>query len=127
MMKLIQPYYFFESEKLKQGINEFRLKIVLNSGEIIYSQVERVYYTGQLNVLIFPNPASSSGTIQLLTSGIDDFELRIFDIHGREIVNFEHLDSPVMLPIVNLTPGVYIMQLRNEDGTVHSGMFQVYR
>jgi hypothetical protein len=118
---------FFESGKLKPGVNEFRLKIVLTNGEIIYSQVERVYYSGELNVLIFPNPASSDEAINLLTNGIDDFELRIFDVQGREIMNFEHLDSPVFIPIEDLSPGVYIMQLQGENGALHAGLFQVYK
>ena len=117
---------FLESENLKQGINDFRLKVVLNSGEEIFSQTERIYYTGNEDLLLFPNPVQSSSEITLITNSIDDFELRVYDMQGREISLHEHLESPFNFSTAGLSPGLYILQLISEDGSMYFDQLHIY-
>lgn len=118
---------FFESGLLKQGINNYRLKIVLQNGVEIISQEEKVYYAGESDVLLFPNPASSDEEILLLTKTIEDFELRIFDLQGRLIYQANELSSPINLPGMRLQPGTYIVQINSGEGTFHFELLQIYK
>lgn len=117
---------FLESEKLRIGVNDFRLKVVLNNGEEIFSQTERIYFAGDKEVLLFPNPVRASSDVTLITSGIDDFELIVYDMQGREISIQEHLESPFIFSSAGLSAGIYILQLISDDGSIYFDQLHVY-
>jgi hypothetical protein len=50
--------YSYTDMNPTQGVNTYRVKIELANGRIIYSSPETIYYTGELDYIIYPNPAA---------------------------------------------------------------------
>lgn len=113
---------FFTSNLLKQGINDFRLRIILNDGREIISQEERVYFNKNNAVLLFPNPVRAGEGLSLLIKDIDEFDILILDIQGKVIFRFNDLESPVVLPPLNLIPGIYIYKIASSQGDLYGKM-----
>jgi hypothetical protein len=75
--------------------------------------------TTELNV--YPNPARQNLLISYPSVKAAGVELRIFDLTGRELltkkVNATPGQNQFQLNVSTLTPGSYLLQIRNESGT----------
>jgi hypothetical protein len=63
---------------------------------------------------VFPNPTSSNLTIQ---SKVNIREIRIIDINGRLLNNFDAIneDQEISISVENLSNGVYFLRLQIEN------------
>lgn len=116
----------FETDMLSQGVNEFRLKIVLETGEIVYSHVEQVFYNNHHEIIVFPNPVASGLPITIYAQNIDDFNLRIYDMQGKEVFSQDNFNSPAVLINHSLIPGNYFIQIISEDQVRFSELISVF-
>jgi len=69
-------------------------------------------------VSIYPNPAINTINIKVSTSNIDNWQLTIFDMQGRSIMNNLFRGNSTRINISNLKNGIYFLQLWNEDSQI---------
>ena len=59
----------------------------------------------------YPNPASQ----KLNVAGTQDYQVTLYDLSGRSVMQHDHLKGRVGLDISHLRPGVYLMKVRDAD------------
>lgn len=74
------------------------------------------------SVSAFPNPANESITFNI-ESDEDEFELTVFDVTGRVIIDMKLLDSTTSVDLRSFSNGVYSYAIRSESGAFYSGKF----
>ncbi len=65
---------------------------------------------------IYPNPANDFVTIAGLKNGVDNVLVSMFDISGREVIAAQKINENGTLEISSLSPGVYFVQLKKNNG-----------
>jgi len=80
-----QRYSLTDTENNKTGVRYYRLKMIDNDGSFTYSPVRPVFFTGDINWLVYPNP--SSGLFNLVVQADDGTEInaRVYDAAGRVV------------------------------------------
>ncbi|OUR94625.1 hypothetical protein A9Q87_03040 [Flavobacteriales bacterium 34_180_T64] len=72
-------------------------------------------YTLEQNMLIFPNPASSSFSVVLNEmTGLES--IIIFDVTGKKVLETQSQEN---INIQNLSQGVYIVRMKDANGTIY--------
>ena len=69
----------------------------------------------QIDFKLYPNPAADFVVVE---TALEQFEVRIFDIHGRELQHFQSNSSKITLPTSGLKPGVYLVQLKDVNSSL---------
>jgi hypothetical protein len=69
-------------------------------------------------VSVYPNPASDNITLKWQGHGI--LSLEVFHVTGAKVME-RQVSSGMNIPVSNLTNGMYIMRLMNDNQTIYSG------
>lgn len=78
------------------------------------------YVTEQLYVKVYPNPTSSSVTVELDRGGESaPISCRLFDLSGRELRNFQVADDTFVVDVSDVPSGIYLLRLQSVDGNLH--------
>ncbi|MBV7529423.1 reprolysin-like metallopeptidase [Chitinophaga sp. sic0106] len=73
-------------------------------------------------VTVFPSPANSTLNINI-AGNKGKAEIRIFDVSGHVVMRRVHNTSTLQVSIATLPPGVYMVSVKNEDGTTSMTKF----
>lgn len=101
--------YRVEDRDLPAGFYQYRMKLLLANGSVIFSNISTVNIAGNSSLILFPNPVRSLLTIvHPFEAGT---ELSIMDAMGKQVLNKKILSSMprIRLDISFLSPGVYRM------------------
>ena len=75
------------------------------------------YVTENLYVKVYPNPASSSVTVEIDRGGeTAPLLCRLFDLSGRELRHFQVMDDRFDVDIADFTSGIYLLHIQSADG-----------
>ncbi|MEP6595665.1 MAG: T9SS type A sorting domain-containing protein, partial [Ginsengibacter sp.] len=97
------------------GVNIYRVKIILNNGQIIYSEPEKVYYLNKGNYVIYPNPASQGEWINILSKVInDDAFMQVYNASGMLVFKKVLDDVIISIPPGRLSKGFYFILITNK-------------
>lgn len=107
------------------GSNYYRLKQVDHNGDYAYSDVVNVNFiaTGIGATEPFPNPLTSSVSIDLFSADPAVVTTTIIDVTGRTVMTSETALSGNLRMEINLTEqpnGMYMLNLRDQNGEVIS-------
>jgi hypothetical protein len=99
----------------------YRLKQVdLNGQYEIYGPIASECIVDGMDFTIYPNPSSTSATIELLNTKKETAEIKLLDISGKEFWSQElelvNGTTSMVLSTENLAPGIYIIVLSSKDG-----------
>jgi hypothetical protein len=109
--------YQYTDPQLDSGNNYYRLAEVTDSGAIIYSPVRVVQGPGSGgSVGVYPNPVIRHSPLYVRTSTNTE-RIRMIDLSGREILNLEVGGTLNMIPLRNLAPGIYFVEVVTDTGT----------
>lgn len=102
-----QDYTFIDPSPAK-GYNYYRLKQVNFDGKYDYSKVEMVTLKGYAEVMLYPNPAKESITLE--TFATDKHEVKIMDYMGRVWLSKTLENEINQLNIASLPKGLYFLE-----------------
>jgi serine protease AprX len=118
---LAERHYTFPDKDPLQGTSYYRLKQIDRNGLFSFSPVVIFHGTAD-HILLQITPVRASGSIFSDISGVEilpQWSVDIYTIDGRLITHSSALQQGnIALP--TLTPGVYLAQLRDENGRVLS-------
>ena len=77
----------------------------------------------KFNFEIYPNPFSSFTTVSLDENG--SFDLSIIDLTGAEVLKMEDVNGKVQINRGNMIPGIYLINILNENGAVFTEKLMV--
>ncbi|WP_128543450.1 M43 family zinc metalloprotease [Larkinella soli] len=76
--------------------------------------------TEKLTVNVFPNPAQSQTTLEVLFTGFQSFLVQVTDLAGRIVKTQRYTDSPsssITIPLSTLQNGYYIVKVSTDKET----------
>ncbi len=71
-----------------------------------------------LAVTVYPNPARDILNINVLGDISGDFEVKVSEISGREVIpckGYNPCRFPMTIPVSHLQPGIYILTIQNQN------------
>lgn len=81
-----------------------------------FSNTLQVQTEGESDIVVFPNPASRNGVFVESRDDLDDAEIIVYDLNGREMVTQKQdMKSRVRIRVRNLSAGKYIVRIRSGD------------
>ena len=97
------------------GINQYRIKAVHESGQIIYSNIIPILIkeTNTALLQLYPNPAKNSITILLNNKKEGWYQIKLFDMHLKQVYEMStQASGQIKLQRPNhIQPGVYFFHL----------------
>ncbi len=103
--------YNYNDAKLTNGINSYRVKIRLTTGQVIYSRAETIYFFGSQNYIVFPNPAMQSQTISIIANEANNEIVQVYNTGGIMVHEFIMDDITKLLPSARLSKGLYFIRI----------------
>lgn len=99
---------------LQPGItNFFRLKMIDKDTKTAYSKVIALRCDGKSTIQIWPNPVAG----QLFINGLGgNNDIRIVDVTGRSVLQEKATTANYQANVEHLLPGVYFVQVVNDQG-----------
>ncbi|MDH6251475.1 hypothetical protein M2347_001202 [Chryseobacterium sp. H1D6B] len=89
--------------------------LMIQSSSLATSEVSKIS-----SFKIYPNPASDYINI---SSDSRISEIAIFDLSGKQLTTLKYENAPITIPVNNLSTGIYIIQVKNTDGSITSHKF----
>jgi hypothetical protein len=124
--------YSFLHSIHSSALTYYRLKSVDKNGEYSYSKVISLRRnTEQQPVTLYPNPATRSVTLTYRSATAIAATIQLIDAAGKIIIEqpvaLQTGDNTIPLDITAATTGLYIVQIKVKDGTIHNERLQVIR
>lgn len=117
------PCLFIDATALP-GINFYRIKQVDKDGAFAYSKTIAVTYgRGNLDYVLYPNPATDGVTVRIGPSGSETLTLILFDAYGRKlreekVVVRRDTGASVQLSLKAYATPVFLLNVLNAKGEV---------
>lgn len=112
-------YYSITDVQPFEGTSYYRLKQVDADGKYTYSETRTVRFDKTKQLLIYPNPASTSVKLQLKANG-DNIGISITNLEGKLIYkgngSLTQLNNAVNSLLPALKPGYYHVAITDKDG-----------
>ncbi|HEY0751571.1 MAG TPA: T9SS type A sorting domain-containing protein, partial [Chitinophagaceae bacterium] len=101
---------------LTQGVNSYKVMIVLNNGQELFTSTEHIYYLPGDPVIVFPNPARQHEPIRIATSDLFVYSIFVYDASGK-LVYSQSLDNMIQeIQPFRLSKGIYFVRMLGEGG-----------
>lgn len=102
-----------------EDISYYRLRLILRSGDFVYSNIAAVKGYDDHSFFVYPNPAATSVILHYLAKERGEALVKIYDATGRlviqETVGMQKGMNQVGIPVSNLLKGAYSIQLKLLD------------
>jgi Subtilase family/Secretion system C-terminal sorting domain len=109
--------YQYTDTHLDSGYNYYRLREVMQNGSLAWSPVRVVQGPdGGGSIGVYPNPAPRHGALYVTTTSNTE-HIRLIDVSGRIIVDQEVRGSINIVPLGNLAPGIYFVDVVTDSGS----------
>lgn len=108
--------YTYIDSKAPAGVVYYRVKLITETGKVIYSDPVPVYLLNNNSYLLYPNPVHT--TLYLISKEPGDGLLQIYDMGGRLLLQKALQDQMESISVQHLPAGVYNCVLFNHGKKV---------
>ncbi|MBL7829024.1 MAG: S8 family peptidase [Saprospiraceae bacterium] len=109
-----------------QGVNLYRATLETALGSTIHSDTLAVYFTGERDWLVFPNPLADNQSLNILFENAGEATFRLYDTNGNLVMEKELFDTWEQLPTDHLPSGVYFFEAATEGKKLWNGKLVRY-
>ncbi len=104
-----------------QGLNQYRIKILLQNGQTLTSDVTEDYFLTTTPFVIFPNPVSLPGELSVFSKTFEtqDVTFQLYKTDGSLVKSTQLFSDREVLPLTDLTPGLYLYRILTSEGNYH--------
>ena len=119
----IERTYAYVHERPLAAEHYYRLRMVDNDGSYAFSRIRNIRVESNLAIAFHPNPVADWLTIEM--PNVQQLEnVKIVNKAGRVVyeankTQFQQLPDHA-INLKQLTTGIYVIQVREQDGTLHS-------
>lgn len=114
--QLNQSTLTYNDTKPLNGVNTYRVKIILMNGQVIYSEPITIYYVDVNKYRVYPNPVDQSRSINIIARQPDIATMQVFNSAGILMLE-KRLDDVInIIPAGILSKGFYIIRIISDDG-----------
>lgn len=107
----------FTDNNLHPGQNQYRLKITLANGAVVYSSIETVFTVSETRPVVFyPNPIAQSGTLNVVVREVGRYTLFYFDATGKKV--YQQSLNTTLTPVRagRFAKGIYFIRVVDREG-----------
>ncbi|MBK6281307.1 MAG: T9SS type A sorting domain-containing protein [Draconibacterium sp.] len=72
------------------------------------------------NVKVFPNPVSSTFTIQIDENANANYQVNIVNLAGQTVFSNSYSNPSISVNTENFTTGMYLLNIKTDDGKIHN-------
>jgi hypothetical protein len=107
-------YLFYDDSPIKE-VSYYRIKQVDFDGKFTYSETKSVRFENESIILVYPNPAQNSITIECNKSSSNKYQLELRNPEGQEVLS-RSIDfvGTFKIDLSNFADGLYFLTLKNE-------------
>ena len=116
-----QLQYVVNYAPLKNGITNFRVKIILTNGQVIYSNTEAVFYAAPGQYVLLPVPANRNNSISLISGSPNGEIISLIDVMGRVVLQKSIVYPREFINTAALQPGQYFYRIIKNGVKVSQG------
>ncbi|TCJ18824.1 T9SS type A sorting domain-containing protein [Flaviaesturariibacter flavus] len=117
------PYIYFDAQPLA-GANHYRIRQVDHNGHATYSNIVLIHLGLQVQLQVYPNPATDRLQVQLQCTQPGLLQLRLNDLQGRPLWQQSTVAgrsaSSLQVPLFGMASGTYVLQVRDAEGRLLS-------
>ncbi len=121
----LQLQYSITDNALHKGINQYRVRIALSTGQVIYSNTEQVIYLSGSDYIIYPNPVHRPQPINIVTAELGNQVLRVFNIWGQPVYSQKLTDLSMQIASGALAKGIYFYSILKDGKLAARGKLVV--
>jgi hypothetical protein len=110
------PAFTFVDSSLTRGVNQYRLQITLNNGQIIYSNEVTAYHFVHGEVIAYPNPVRQQKPVNIITSMGGRVTIQVYNESGVMVYSRKLNTISQQIPPFVLSKGLYIIKVISDDG-----------
>ncbi|MCC6726158.1 MAG: S8 family peptidase [Saprospiraceae bacterium] len=118
--------FYFTDIPVLEGVNRFRLKLVLENGGEVFSDTVPVYHLESDAYLLYPNPIAEGNQAQLLSRNDLIAAYEIFNAQGQFIRKGELDSQPTLVGTKDLAAGCYLIRVQDEKGGKWIGKLMIW-
>lgn len=118
--------FFFEDPMLAAGVNNYQLALYLSNGQVVFSNVETLYFFPKQPVIVYPNPAAQNEPIQVIAQSPGEFTIYVYDALGRQIAGRFLDDISQQVQPFRLGKGIYFIAITGSNGDRFTQRLVVY-
>jgi hypothetical protein len=107
-------FYQYHDLLMHNGVNTYRVKIVLADGRIIYSFPESIYFFGNTPYIIFPNPSAQDQPISIISKEVNDDLLQVYSTDGTKLFEMVLDDVIKNFPTGRWSKGLYLARITRQ-------------
>jgi carboxypeptidase T len=119
-----QPPYLFTDAQPLTGANHYRIRQVDRDGRSTYSNIVLIHLALQVELQVYPNPASDRLQVQVQSTRPGKLLLALKDLQGRPVWQQTALTNNgtgnLQIPLSGISSGTYMLQVSDADGRVLS-------
>jgi hypothetical protein len=109
-----QQYSF--SEKAKSGTISYRIKQVMNNGDVVYSRIITFSETTSVNIAVFPNPTTD---YFMLNNVNDNVNVTVYDVNGKTIKTLNYSPN-TKVSLAGVKAGTYVVKVNGNNNEFQS-------
>ncbi|WP_167856370.1 S8 family serine peptidase [Hymenobacter metallicola] len=102
----------FVDDTPEPGRNEYRVRLDLANGQVVYSQVEAVQFTRSGEVQAYPNPIVAGNLLQVLVTESGPARVQLYDMTGRIVRETTDEGTVRTLSTNGLAKGMYLLRVQ---------------
>jgi hypothetical protein len=107
----VMQYYQAIDYNASEGVNYYQLKQVDYDGKSTLSNIQTVRVDANNMITLYPNPANIGQQINVQFQEVLNYQVEVYDISGRLVLNFSGADSQLQFSTESLSKGNYILRL----------------
>jgi hypothetical protein len=120
-----QTNFTFTYQPLSPGITQFRAKIILQTGEVIYSNTASVFYVRGASYIFLPVPVQRGHDVEILGPVPDGATVQLFDVMGQPVLQKEIQSAHEYLKTSSLQAGAYFYRITKAGVKLAAGRLLV--
>ncbi|MCP4441562.1 MAG: T9SS type A sorting domain-containing protein [Aureispira sp.] len=98
------------------------IPINITGGGSIITSIKEVTKAA-IEVKVYPNPFKEQTTLEVEGGEYQQLEVAIYDITGKEVMQYQSKQNSIIIQRKNLPQGIYSYQLRGDQQLIHTGKF----
>ncbi|MBO9632521.1 MAG: S8 family peptidase [Chitinophagaceae bacterium] len=114
-----QQGFNWKDPDLGQGENTYRLKIELGSGQLVYSQPEKVWVVKKGHYLVWPNPVSAASGVWVYDADLSEAVIQLYNVNGQLLQQQALVSYPQWLSVAGLKNGLHYLVIRQAGKRVY--------
>lgn len=115
----VKQVFEWKDPDLLQGENTYRLRIELGSGQLVYSQPEKVLVIKNGQYLVWPNPVSASSGVWVYAGDLSEAIIQVYNANGQLLMQQLLVNYPQWMSVAGLKNGLHYLVIRKAGKRVH--------